>query len=490
MPEDNSKFVREHNGRTLAAMPTQMVTADIVRLGDKILIPEEMDYADAIRTIKERAEYENKVTQMSTTIDVHPFDGANALVTVLSNIYGWAQGIPTPGFFGDEPPQMIDVEVGVGKTKLIPWGRFEVPNVKGFIQTHVTNKNGRVMFAITAEIVRRDEPTVRRIFDAVTAELKGNSIYKGKALKIRFKGDDGDVMSMPDIKFMTADLGPENLIFSQTLMRMVTTNLFTPISRAQECLENGIPIKRGVLLGGPYGTGKTLAATAAAKLAVEAGITYIYIPRADELSMAIQFAQQYQSPACVVFCEDIDRVVAGERSVAMDDILNIIDGIDSKRSHTIVVLTTNHMELINPAMLRPGRLDAVIEVTAPDAEAVQKLVRLYGGSLVEGADLAPVAALLEGQIPAVIAEVVKRAKLAQMTYQPKGEPITKLTSDALVDAAHTIKGQTELLKRAMTPPDAAPTIDGLMRAAMDDVVSGRVPTAHDNAKMVLRAVNK
>lgn len=58
---------------------------------------------------------------------------------------------------------------------------------------------------------------------------------------------------------------------------------------------------------GTYGTGKTMAATVASRLAVDAGITYVYVPRADELSDAIEFAKQYQSPACVIFCaEDIE----------------------------------------------------------------------------------------------------------------------------------------------------------------------------------------
>lgn len=482
---EKSAFKRTH--KALNEMPATMLTADIERIGDKILIPEVMSYDDAIRTLRSRQEYESKETSMSTIIDVHPYDGANALEAVLSRVYGWAQGVPTPGFFGDTPPQMLDVEIGVGQTKLVGWGRFVLPNIKGYLQTGMARKNNRIQFQLSASVIRRDEQTVRAIFDAVTAELKVNSIYKGKALKIRFKDEDGDLLGIPDIRFMAADLGPDKLIYSDKLMRMVTTNLFTPISRAQECLDNGIPVKRGVLLGGPYGTGKTLAATAAAKLAVEAGITYLYIPRADELSCAIQFAQQYQSPACVVFCEDIDRVVAGERSVEMDDILNIIDGIDSKASHTIVVLTTNHMENINPAMLRPGRLDAVIEVMPPDASAVQRLIALYGGSLVEGVDLTPVSMVLEGQIPAVIAEVVKRAKLAQMTYQPKGERITRLTSDALVDAAHTIKSQTDLLARAMAPAVTKPTIDDLIGQAVASNIN--VPTAKENAKILLKAVN-
>ena len=145
-------------------------------------------------------------------------------------------------------------------------------------------------------------------------------------------------------------------------------------------------MKRGVLLGGKYGTGKTLAATVAARLAQDNGITYVYTPRADELGDAIAFAKQYQSPACVVFCEDIDRQVTGQRTVAMDDILNILDGVDTKTDNIITVLTTNHLDNVNQAMLRPGRLDAIINVETPDAYTAERLVRHYGGEAINAAE--------------------------------------------------------------------------------------------------------
>ena len=85
------------------------------------------------------------------------------------------------------------------------------------------------------------------------------------------------------------------------------------------------------------------------------------------------------------------------------------------------MLTTNHLENINPAMLRPGRLDSIINVLPPDAEAVSRLFHLYGGSTIAAdEDLSKAADLLSGTIPAVIAEVVKRAKLVQLGLQAPG----------------------------------------------------------------------
>jgi transitional endoplasmic reticulum ATPase len=257
------------------------------------------------------------------------------------------------------------------------------------------------------------------------------------------------------------------LVYSRAVEEAITTNLFTPIERMQDCIANNIPVKRGVLLGGPYGTGKTLAATVASKLAEQHGITYLYVPHSDELADAIEFAKQYDRTACVIFCEDIDRAISGERSVAMDDILNILDGIDTKNSKIITVLTTNHLENINPAMLRPGRLDAIINVEAPDAEAVQRLIRLYGeGTIAQDTDLKPSGELLAGTIPAVIAEVVKRAKLVQLQLQEPGTKVENITGEAVYSAAQTMQSQIDLLAAQSAKKVIEPTFKDVIGDAV------------------------
>lgn len=442
----------------------EISVAQIVRHGEQVTLPEGMTLEQAIDLLERRKEYEQEVTELNASFDVLPFDGAHALNEVLRAKYGWAQATATPGFFGSRPPKMLTIEIAPNVFREVPWGRFNLPNVKGHIECDVSFKNGRYTFAIEAQILRRDEAAVRSLFDAVRDYLKTGSIYKGKAIKIRFRDDDGDHLRMPQPSFIdTTKIDPNSLIYAKDVQAAVETNLFTPISRVQDCIDNGIAVKRGVLLGGTYGTGKTMAATVASRLAVDAGVTYVYIPRADELADAIEFAKQYQSPACVIFCEDVDRVTAGERSVEMDDILNILDGIDTKGANIITVLTTNDLESINPAMLRPGRLDAVIDVTPPDAAAVEKLLRLYGSTAIAPeTDLSTAAELLAGNIPAVIAEVVKRAKLSQLRLQPAGEQVAQISEAAFIEAATTMRAQVELIKARSAKKEAAPTIDGLI----------------------------
>lgn len=483
--------------KTLADAAPQVAVAQIVNHGEQLTLPEGMSIPQAIDLLKRREKYEQEEMSLRASFDVFPWDGAHALDAVLIRKFGWSPAEATPGFFGPNPPELIEIEVGPGRTKSVPWGAFSLPGVEGLLHTDTDRKGGRVVFSLFAQVKRKDEPVIKSIFDEVRAELKKNSIYRGKAIKIRFYDDDGDKLNMPEPKFMDTDSISEGmLVYPDEVMRSIETNLFTPIRRVNELKANGIPVKRGVMLGGMYGTGKTLAATVASKLAVEAGVTYLYVPHADELAEAIDFAKQYQEPACVIFCEDIDRAVEGdERTVEMDDILNIIDGIDTKNSNIIVVLTTNHLESINPAMLRPGRLDAVIDVLPPDAHAVERLLRLYGGDAIDATtDLSAAAKVLDGRIPAVIAEVVKRAKLAQLRLQQPGQIVTKISEAALLEAAETMQAHLKLLDdRINSRAPERPTLEAAMHEVVQGALNGsreKIAEIHERTEQINNRVQR
>src|SRR5690606_12165691 len=101
-------------------------------------------------------------------------------------------------------------------------------------------------------------------FDRVRHLLQTQSIYRGHAIKLRFRDDDGDPIDLPTPEFMDlTDVDETMLIYSESVQRQVHVNLFTPIERVDDCLHNGIVVKRGVLLAGTYGVGKTLAAKVA-----------------------------------------------------------------------------------------------------------------------------------------------------------------------------------------------------------------------------------
>lgn len=430
--------------------PYRNTDVGIVQEGIKLILPEKMTYEQGIECLKRKIKEEQTMVAIHEEMDCFPLDGAYALMQVLKNRYGWAQATPKirETMFGtsETPPAMVSLEIGYGLTEQVIWGQFVVPGVEGNLETSTSRKDGMLIFCLSGSVKQRYRKEVEDLAKEVRLYIRQNSVYKGQAVRLSTK-DDGtlDVSSPP--KFL--DLSRVNeaeLTFSDEIQAQVQTNLFTPIEKSDQCRKYGIPLKRGVLLEGKYGTGKTLTAYVTAKKAEENGWTFIYLDRVGALKSAMQFAKQY-GPA-VIFAEDIDRATSGGRTVKVDDILNQIDGVDSKGQELIVILTTNYVENIDKAMLRPGRLDAVISVLPPDAKAAQKLVRIYARDLIEeGEDLAAVGEELNGQIPAVIREVVEKSKLAALAHITEDEDLHLKGNDLLV-AAKGMKRHLEL----MSPP--------------------------------------
>ena len=177
-----------------------------------------------------------------------------------------------------------------------------------------------------------------------------------------------------------------------------------------------------------------------ARVCQENGWTFILLDRVQGLRVALEFANRY-SPA-VVFAEDIDRI-ASERDESANDLINTIDGVLSKRAEIMTVLTTNFAEKLNPVILRPGRLDAVISLRAPSADTAEKLIRHYAGKLLAVTESVTAAGHeLAGQIPASIRECVERAKLGMV-----GRGDNKISESDLVIAAKTMKNHLNLLNR-------------------------------------------
>lgn len=440
----------------------KIVHYDIERAGEKLILPENCSYKQAIHSIERIMEQEEEPVAINAEIDCLVNDGAHALYRVLNEKFGWVNLEKTPTFFGPKPPAMISIEIGVRKSIQVPWGRMSLPGIEGYIETSVSVKSGRFIFKISGEVKRKHEAQVQEIVDRVREFVATESIYRGKPIRIRFLDDDGEVMRMPEVNFIdTSKVKEDELIFSGDLHQAVSTSIFAPIEHTQACREAGIPLKRGILLEGPYGCGKSLTAAVTAKKAERHNWTYIYCERADELKHALIFGQQY-GPA-VVFCEDLDRVVTGDRSLTMDELLNIVDGVASKSTELMVVLTTNHVERVNQAMLRPGRLDAVISVQPPDAEAAVGLVRLYGRDLIaEGEDLDAVGEVLNGMIPAVIREVVERAKLAAISLSSGTS--CQITRDAMLSSAKVMKKHLDLLNRQDPAPKDARVVAAEIQA--------------------------
>lgn len=451
------------------------VDAEIERDGSKIVLPNDpapMPIDDAIKALERKKADEEQMMAVHEVIDTFPLDGAVAFMHALKVKYGWASPVPTPGFFGPQPPQMLTVDIGPSKDDKVqvPWGAFMIPGIEKPVQTEVTRTEFGPALVIVGQL-RKREAHILKDLAALTREIvETNSIYRGNAIRLRTT-DNGDIeFRRPPTFIETKHVKPDELILPQIVKDQVETNIFTLIRKTTTCVKHGIPLKRGVLLEGKYGTGKTLTASVTAKHCVDHGWTFIMLDRCQGLRQAIEFAKRYQ-PA-VIFAEDIDRA-AETRDEKTNDLANIIDGMLSKDAQVMVVLTTNHVEKINPVMMRPGRLDAVISVTPPDAEAVEQLVRLYArGLLPKGEKLGKLGDQLAGNIPAMIREVVERSKMAMIA---RGGD--HLTQDDLMISAIGMQNHMKLLEGPKKENDdpryklgdaMAKVLSGVMKDEFDD----------------------
>ncbi len=425
---------------------------DIVRTADKtIQVPKDMDLDIAIDWMIRRRDEENQYINANERFNFFPSEGAVALAKALERRYGWSVQKVKMGAFGPEPPEMVAIEVEAGKTVHVPWGQSQIPGMgDGYVETGMWKRKEIPAFQLSGHFRKKHEVEFKQLCNEVKQIAMTESIYRGKAMSVSW--DLSKATALQDLypTFMTPD-GNKELIFSDHVNHMIQANLFAPIEMTQSFRDNGIPLKTGVLLEGPYGCGKTLTAHKLAATCIENGWTFIMVETPDYLPQLIDFAKQYQ-PA-VLFCEDIDRKMGTQRrNQEVDKILNTVDGVHTKNSEVMLVLTTNHIETISKAMLRPGRIDVVIPVEPPDAEAVERLIRYYGGGLIkEDENLEDVGDVLRGEIPATIREVVERAKRSA-TLLSGGNGELVIDGEALVYAAQGMLKHLALLK----PEDVEP----------------------------------
>ena len=210
----------------------------------------------------------------------------------------------------------------------------------------------------------------------------------------------------------------------------------------------GARIPKGVLLYGPPGTGKTLLARA---VAGEAGVPFYSISGSDFVEMFVGvgasrvrdlFNQAKENSPAIIFIDEIDAVgrhrgagMGGghdEREQTLNQMLVEMDGFDPK-VNVIVIAATNRPDILDPALLRPGRFDRQIGVDAPDLKGRKKILEVHGRGkpLAEGVDLEVVARKTPGFTGADLANVLNEAAL--LTARSNAQLIDNRALDEAID---------------------------------------------------------
>jgi cell division protease FtsH len=208
----------------------------------------------------------------------------------------------------------------------------------------------------------------------------------------------------------------------------------------------GAKIPKGVLLYGPPGTGKTLLARA---VAGEAGVPFYSISGSDFVEMFVGvgasrvrdlFEQAKENAPAIVFIDEIDAVgrhrgagLGGghdEREQTLNQLLVEMDGFDV-RGGVILIAATNRPDVLDPALLRPGRFDRMVAVAAPNMDGRNKILQVHarGKPIATGVDLLAVARRTPGFTGADLANVLNEAALLTARQDKK------LIDDHMLDEA-------------------------------------------------------
>ena len=198
----------------------------------------------------------------------------------------------------------------------------------------------------------------------------------------------------------------------------------------------GIEPGKGILLYGPPGTGKTLIAKA---LANESGTNFISVNGPEmaskwmgESERAIRqiFKRAKQMAPCIIFFDELDSIApvrgmgdgsAWERVVAQ--MLTSMDGVEGLRNVTVMG-ATNRPDMVDPALLRPGRFDRLILVGKPDADSRLGILKVHTRRIPLGdVDLAAIAAMTDGYVGADLAAVCREAGLAAYREDPDADKV-------------------------------------------------------------------
>jgi len=413
---------------------------NIKREGTHIVIPPFMEEEDAAAYIMEYARSKNKEVSKTMEIMCHPDDGLVNFQRGVENTFGALVGRESMGFFGKNPAQARTVKIGYNEEITVPYGLVEVPGLGSKFSMQVgvdTNEKDLMSSRLIVSFVYKQkyQPLVEMIEQETKKLLREASIFREKAINSKFEFIDVSSQLL------------EKLVYSEYEERVLRANLFNIIENSDDVKAAGIPFKRTLLLMGRYGTGKTLTANKAAEVCSKNGWTFIAVVTSkggeQDIVNALNFARRYEP--CVVFFEDIDSVASGKRDEAINLVLNTVDGILSKDAEVLTILTTNNVERVERALLRPGRVDEIITLGELDEKSIVGLVKAYVGDNLEGElDAKKLLNEAHGYSPSFVAEAAKHALLFAVAERGA---TAKIQHQDVEDALKGLRTQFNLMEK-------------------------------------------
>lgn len=400
----------------------------------------DMKYAEVLAFIKNEIEMSEQDVSLNYNIKCWKTDGAFQFNRAVEEIFGSVKAKRDSGPSGSGNINTLDVILADGSRTKVPFGKISLPELGEDSYIELNYSNSASELVITGVCKSKYQSMIDDIVDRTRELIATNSIYKNQALEIAEEGKEPKRLNLSHIDGQLMVLSKQTEFDLQPLR--------SRILYPKKCIEKGIPLKYGCLLEGKYGTGKTLLAFKTAKEAINNNWTFIYLKNPSLLAETLRMVKiiDRSCNGVIVFVEDIDQVTRGERDESLQDILNTLDGGDTKDMNVITLFTTNHIELIEPTFLRGKRIGSVITMDCLDRDTalrfIQESFKKSEGYKIE--ELSSSLDLIEEMeiAPAFMAEIVESIK-SKLIFSEDNT----VTDDILKNAVKAYDRQVNLSRK-------------------------------------------
>lgn len=378
--------------------------AELVKLGNSV-----KPYPEVLAYLENEIANASRMTNFDYRIACFMSDGIYQLNRSIEEIIGVTTVGANRGPSGSERPMdTVDVILAGGIRKKVPYGDIDLPDMGEDAQIRIHYDFNQKILHVRGKCQFKFNSLIDRIIEKTKHLLNTDSIYKNQTFEINASVEQGQ----PQLIDMS-NIDKEVMILSAKTENSLSP-LYARILHAESCKKARIPIKYGAILEGPYGTGKTLLAFKLAKLGNANNFASIYLKSPELLADTLRMAKTLDNngSGIIVFTEDIDQVTSGERDVALQDILNTLDGGDTKDMNVIALFTTNHLNMIDPTFLRGKRIGTIISMDYLDAYTAEQYVTSFcDGTTLKG-DFTPIYNKIEASniAPAFMAEIIENVK--------------------------------------------------------------------------------
>lgn len=418
-------------------------------------------YKDILTHLQSEIETSTKMANFRHAVTCFKSDGVYQLNQAIEQIYGAANGKqdskPSGGLANLET---VDVIKADGTRIKVPYGKIDLPDLGEGAMIDIGYDNEKNTLMIKGSCQFRFNTMIDEIVDLTRHLLNTDSIYKDQAIEL---GPD----YQPQIMNLS-NIDKEFMVLSKKTEYDLRP-LNSRVLHAQRCKENGIPLKTGILLEGPYGTGKTLLAFKIAKDAIANGWCFVYLKDPTLLAKTLRLCKTLDNNGfgVIVFLEDVDQVTRGNRDADMQEILNTLDGGDTKQMNVIALFSTNHIELIEPTFLRGKRIGSIVSLGALDSDTALQFLEYtfkekYTLDLSDSDKVKVGKAIEEAKIvPAFMAEITEKVK-ANLVF---GDTNT-VTADDILFSLESYLNQVALAQKK----DMSATPEQQLATSLRDVI--------------------